>query len=271
MTFLDLFNADVRIEREIRYREGNHPRHTLDLYAPPDGSDLPVALWFYGGGWRSGDKRLFEHLGRAFAVRGIVLVAINYRLSPEVRYPENAEDCAHAVRWVDEKIGEFGGDREKIFLTGHSAGAHLAAIVTLDARHLESVGLDTSVVHGCVMISGATDLAGHVGSTRFTAREHIEETFGATQAELALASPVSHVRDDAPPFLVMVAERDPDGLKEQGKELADRLREADVPSRYLVVNGHDHFSIVRRFGPSDDTTANVAAEFINHYAELEGV
>ncbi len=269
MTFLDLFNAEVVIERDLRYRDTEHPRHLLDVYTPPGKSDLPVALWFYGGGWRSGDKRLFEHLGRAFALRGIVLVAVNYRLSPEVTYPANAEDCAHAVRWVYDHISTYGGDPEKIFLSGHSAGAHLAAISTLDRRFLESVGLPDGVVQGCVMISGATDLAGHVGSTQFTSREHVEETFGSSTEELAAASPITYVRSDAPPFLIMVAERDPDGLKEQGKLLADALREVDAESRYVVIKGHDHFSIVRRFGPSDDTTANAAAEFINYHARSD--
>src|SRR2546430_745079 len=90
MTFLELFKTDVRIERDIRYRQGDDPRHVLDVYAPHDARALPVALFFYGGGWRSGDKRLFEHLGRAFAVRGIVAVTVNYRLTPAVRAPANA-------------------------------------------------------------------------------------------------------------------------------------------------------------------------------------
>lgn len=268
MSFLDLFNAEVSIERNVRYRSGDNPRHLLDLYAPPGADDLPVALYFYGGGWRSGDKRLFEHLGRAFALRGILLVAVNYRLTPEVVYPENAEDCAAAVAWVVKNIARFGGDPEKIFMTGHSAGALLASVVTLDTRFMTDIGLPSDLIRGCVLISGATDLAGHVGSTQFTSREHVEETFGSTPEELAAASPVTYVRPDAPPFLIMVAERDPEGLKEQGKLLADMLREGDTISKYLVINGHDHFSIVRRFGPSDDTTANATAEFINHYARL---
>ena len=262
MTFIELFNAPVSIEKDLRYREGENPRHTLDVYAPPDAENLPVVIWFYGGGWRSGDKRLFEHLGRAFAVRGIVTVTVNYRLTPEVTWPQNGEDCAAGVAWVHRNIERFGGDRDRMFLTGHSAGAHLAAMVTLNGEFLADVGVPQSSVGGCVMISGATDLAGHVGSTRFTAREHVEETFGSSPDELAEASPVTWVRDDAPPFLILVAERDPEGLREQGKQLADNLRESGVTVRYLIVKDHDHFSIVRRFGPSDDVTANAIAEFI---------
>ncbi len=262
MTFIELFNADVAIEKDVRYREGDNPRHTLDIYAPPDAEGLPVVVWFYGGGWRSGDKRLFEHLGRAFAVRGIVTVTVNYRLTPEVTWPENGEDCAAAVGWAYRNIGTYGGDPSRLFLVGHSAGAHLAAMITLNRSFLKDADVPESAVQGCVMISGATDLPGHVGSTRFTSREHVEETFGSSTEELAEASPRTWVRDDAPPFLIMVAERDPEGLREQGKELSDDLREAGATVRYLIVNNHDHFSIVRRFGPSDDVTANAITEFI---------
>lgn len=267
MTFLELFNEDVAITKNLRYRDSQNERHLLDLYAPAKADRLPVVVWFYGGGWRSGDKRLFEHLGRAFAVRGIVTAAVNYRLTPEVAWPANAEDCAAAVAWVRENIEEYGGDPEKIVLTGHSAGAHLAAMVTLRKDLLEAAGVDPSSVRGCAMISGATNLPGHIGSTEFTAREHVEETFGSSVEELADASPITWVRPDAPPFLVLVAEKDPEGLKEQGKELSDELREAGAPVRYLIVNDHDHFSIVRRFGPSDDVTANAIAEFVTHVTD----
>src|SRR5688572_10938822 len=98
---LELFSADVRIERDVDYLPGSgSERHRLDVYAPPDARTLPVVVFFYGGGWRSGDKRLFEHLGRAFATRGIVAAVVNYRLTPVVRSPAHAEDCAAATAWV---------------------------------------------------------------------------------------------------------------------------------------------------------------------------
>ena len=263
MTFLDLFKREVGMTKDLPYVDGGSERQKLDVYAPPDADGLPVTMWFYGGGWRSGDKRLFEHLGRAFAVRGIVTVAANYRLTPEVGYPDHARDCAAATAWVYRNIVRYGGDPDALFLSGHSAGAHLAAMVALDSRFLEEEGLSNDIIRGVVMISGATDIAGHVHSSVFTTREHIEETFGSSRAEQQAASPINLVSPDDPPFLIVTAEKDPPGLHEQGKNLADALRDVDVFARYLSVKGRDHFSIVRRFGPGDDTTANSAAEFIH--------
>ena len=267
MTLPELFKADVRIERDVRYLGGDDPRHLLDIYAPQDAAGLPVAVYFYGGGWRSGDKDLFEHLGRAFAVRGIVAVTVNYRLTPDVKSPAHARDCAAAVAWVLEHIAHYGGSPDLLFLTGHSAGAHLASLITVDRRYLNEAGVPADAVRGTVMISGVADLAAHSETTVFTSREYIEEAFGDSPEELASASPINYLRAGLPPFLVIVAEDDPPGLRAQGKNFADALRDAGGEVLYISVKGRDHFTIVRRFGPSDDTTAGAIADFIHHHAK----
>jgi acetyl esterase/lipase len=265
VTIIELFKMPVRIERDLCYLpETGEDRHRLDVYAPPDAAGLPVVIYYYGGGWRSGDKDLFEHLGRAFAVRGIVAVVVNYRLTPDVRSPAHAEDCAAAAAWVHEHVATYGGDPSKIVLMGHSAGAHLAALLGVDRRYLDHHGFDHAALRGVVPISGVYELVSHVDTTVFTSAEHVREAFGKTDEELAAASPLRYVRAGLPPFLVVVAEEDPPGLRQQAREFADALREADVETFYISVKARDHFSIVRRFGPSSDATARAVAEFIHH-------
>lgn len=269
MTFPELFNADVAIWRDIPYSHAD-PRQMLDIYAPVsvDAAAVlyPVVLFFYGGGWRSGDKRLFEHLGRAFAVRGIVAVTVNYRLTPSVRGPEHARDCARSVRWSYDNIIRYGGDPGAMFLTGHSAGAHLAALIALDRSYLTEAGVSDGAVAGVAMISGVVDLADHTETTAHTSREQIEEAFGSSPEELAAASPINYLRPGLPPFLVIVAESDPPGIRAQGKRFADELRESGGDVLYISVKGRDHYSIVRRFGPTDDPTVGAIADFIKHYS-----
>jgi acetyl esterase/lipase len=268
MTFLELFKADVTIEREIPYRDGDaHGRHVLDIYSPAvDGPPAAVVVYFYGGGWRSGDKRLFEHLGRSYAVRGIVAVVVNYRLTPEVRYPAHADDCADAVGWIYRNIRSHGGDPSRMVISGHSAGAHLAAILGLDRRFLDARQVPASALRGFVVISGSYDLVTHVGETVFTKREFIEETFGSRPEELAAASPITYVRSGLAPFLVVVAENDPEPLREQGRKFAEALRAEGNEALFISVKGRDHFSIVRRFGPSDDPAVTAIVEFVRHVA-----
>lgn len=271
MTFLELFKTDVRIERDICYRpEDGEDRHRLDIYAPPDATQLPVVVYYYGGGWRSGDKNLFEHLGRAFAVRGLVAVVVNYRLTPHVKSPAHAEDCAAAAAWIQQNIASRGGDPSRIVLMGHSAGAHLAALLGVDRRYLDRVGFDRTALRGVVPVSGVYDLEAHLDTTVFTSAEHVSEAFGDTEEGLRESSPLRYVRAGLPPFLVIVAEEDPEGLRQQAREFSDALRDAGVDVFHISVKGRDHFSIVRRFGPSSDTTARAIAEFVHHVSGTTG-
>src|SRR5690606_3069705 len=108
-----------------------------------------------------------------------------------------------------------------------------------------------------------SNLASHMETTELTQPKYIEEAFGKDETELKAASPLYFTRSGLPPFLVLVAEDDPKGLREQGKKFADALREAGNDARFVSIKGRDHFSIVRRFGPSDDVTANGIAQFID--------
>lgn len=266
MTFTELFNADVRIQRDIPYlADSAEPRHRLDLYAPPNAENLPVVIYFYGGGWRSGDKRLFEHLGRAFAVRGIVAATVNYRLTPAVQHPAHADDCAQAVRWVHQHISQFGGNPNSLFLMGHSAGAHLAAFVALNSDLQTRNQFPAEAVRGVIPISGVYNLNTHAESPGFTSLELIHEAFGGAAQELHEASPVHHISQFHPPFLVMVAEQDPERMRDGGKQFANALREAGNDARFVSIRGRDHFSIVRRFGPTGDTTVEAIAQFVRHW------
>lgn len=267
MTIHDLFNADVEIARDVSYVDTNaDPRNTLDIYSSPARAGLPVVIFYHGGGWRSGDKRLFEHLGRAMVVRGIVAVTVNYRLTPEVQHPAHARDCAHAFAWTRENIASHGGNPSSIFLMGHSAGAHLAMLIAFDRRYLDRLNIPATAVCGVIALSGASDLTLHSETTEFTTREQIEEAFGSTEAELAAASPVAYIRPDLPPVLVAVAEKDSEGLRAQGRRLAEVLRTAGDNVVFISIKGRDHYSIVRRFGPGNDPTVGAVVNFIDRLA-----
>ena len=117
-------------------------KHKLDIYEPKEKwSTGKILIFIHGGSWDTGHKETYKLLGRAFAANGIVTVIINYRLSPVADYEGMAYDCARAVAWVKEHIAEYGGNATEIFVSGHSAGGHLAALIANDETYFEKVGI----------------------------------------------------------------------------------------------------------------------------------
>jgi len=150
--------SDAHRIADIAY--GKAQRQRLDVYVPPAPSTqrLPVVVFWYGGAWIDGSKNDYRFVGTALAELGYVTVLPDYRLYPEVRFPAFIEDGAQAVKWVREHAGEYGGDPSRIVLVGHSAGAHMAAMLALNRRYLHSAGVDASAIVGLVALSGPYDL-----------------------------------------------------------------------------------------------------------------
>ena len=137
---------------------GVHARQRADVYLPaPPVAGAPIAVFFYGGSWSSGDRADYRFVGEALASRGVVAVVADYRLSPDARYPAFLEDGADAVRWAADHAASFGASRERLFIVGHSAGAYNAAMLALDPRWLARVGLAPHQLAGWVGLAGPYD------------------------------------------------------------------------------------------------------------------
>ncbi len=218
----------------------------------------------HGGGWRASDKNdqlgVHTNVCKALAARGLVVVNVNYRLAPRVKHPEPARDAAYAFRWCKENISQYQGDPERVFLSGHSAGGHLAALIALDANYLDDVGLAAAMINGVVGICGVYNLA-HFAKRNWMA-EHLmtKAAFGNNPGLRAHASPVNHVRADAPPFLLLNAQED-EKLDEEADELASLLRERSVSAETSIISGTNHFTILSLVGNGDDTLIDPMVEF----------
>ena len=130
------------IYNNIRYTySGPDKQNVLDVYAPATGNNHPIVLYVHGGGWLGGTKAQLESKPDFFVGNDYVLVSINYRLSPEFKHPAHVQDVASAIAWVYNNAAQFGGDPERIAISGHSAGAHLAALAATDPRYLAVHGL----------------------------------------------------------------------------------------------------------------------------------
>ncbi len=158
---LRLINATVPSNTHTVLRDeayGPAERQRMDVYRPVGTAPgAPMAVFFYGGSWSSGERADYKFVGEALASRGIVTVVADYRLSPEVRYPVFLQDCALAVRWARDNAQRLGASPSRLFVTGHSAGAYNAAMLALDARWLSEVAMQPGELAGWAGLAGPYD------------------------------------------------------------------------------------------------------------------
>lgn len=252
---------DVQVVSNVIYYSGpgfNPTKHILDIYKPRALSNVPVLLFVHGGGWQDGDKSLYSYLGRTFASRGFTTVVISYRLTPEVMHPGHIQDVARAFAWIYRNIAQQGGDPERIFITGHSAGGHLVALLALDERYLQGEGLSTDLIRGAMPISGVYDI---------TAIPGFESVFGSDPEARRDASPLAHVDEKQPPFLISYAQFDFPTLGDQARELARLLQEHSTPVELLEAPRKDHITIVGQIGIPGDLTTQALLDFMQAHLE----
>lgn len=232
---------------------------SLDVYAPAGANNLPVVLMIHGGGWSIGDKANRDvgiDKARYFTAQGYVYVSINYRLSPAVQHPAHIEDVAAAVSWVIDTISQYGGDPARLTLMGHSAGAHLAALVATDERYLAAHGHKLSELSGVILLDGAgydIPLALNELYQPGQLTEMYTDAFGTDPAVWADASPVNHIAagNGIPPFLILHTDRE--AAVAESDELAGLLQAAGVPTWTYLAEGATHASINRDIGEKGDT------------------
>ena len=292
---------EVQRVRDVEYLHGKDEdsfRHHLDLYLPKGQKDFPVVVLIHGGAWTLGDNRccgLYSSVGQFLASQGIGAVLPNYRLAPGVKHPEQIKDVARAFTWTRHHIAEYGGCPDRLFLAGHSAGGHLAALLATDDRYLKAEGLGTEEIKGVIAVSGvyrippgkldatwggATPIAFRLDQV-FPLREPGSESLlGTAMQGLPLklnvfappfgddpkvredASPINHVRPGLPPFLIVCAERDLPTLLGMAEDFHQALLANRCNARFLRIANRNHDSVMFHAITPDDPLAWEMLEFV---------
>lgn len=251
-------SSTYTLHPDIAY--GPDPRQKLDVYIPRDRQKpAPIVTFFYGGNWNSGSRKDYQFVGEAMASRGMVIVIADYRLYPQVRYPEFLKDCAAAVAWTVREAVNHGGDPGQLFIMGHSAGAYNAAELALDSRWLATRGLSPSIFKGFIGLAGPYD---------FIPIENADTRpvffYPDTPSD---SQPINHASASSPPTLLIASNRDSlvNPVRNTGG-LAKRLRAAGVPVEEVYFDRTTHTTLIgamsrplRALAPVLDTVASFVA------------
>lgn len=246
---------------------GSHARQRLDVFTPVAATGgAPVLVFFYGGSWKNGTKEDYAFVGQALAAQGFVTVLPDYRLYPEVRFPDFLDDGAEAIAWVRTHIAQYGGDPRRIVLAGHSAGAYNAVMLGLDPRYLRRAGVDPKTVRAVAGLSGPYDFLPFDPGTA-------SEVFGQAP-DRAATQPVTFAGPHSPPAYLATGDTDTLVRPSNTRSLAARLREARVPVQERVYAGLDHSDTLLALSVTFRSKAPVLAEmaaFLRQYSGGERV
>jgi acetyl esterase/lipase len=201
---------------------GADPQHRLDVYVPNEAAGVPraVVLFWHGGRWRFGDKADYRFVGAALAESGYVAVVANYRHYPQVKMPGFMDDAAQAALWAVANANEFGGDPKRLYLMGHSAGAHLAALVALDTSYFAATG-HVPHIAGVIGLSGPYDFLPLL-------ELDVQDMFGPPQL-YPKSQPINFLRADSPPMLLVHGLDDETVWPKNSRNLAGALGALGVP------------------------------------------
>ena len=234
---------------------GTDARQTLDLYRLQGAQQAPVMVFWYGGSWQQGSKDYYRFVGQSLARRGFVAILPDYRLAPDHPFPAFVEDAASAVRWALDHAEEFGGDVNRIYISGHSAGGHSALMLALDPRYLDAVGLAPSDLAGVVSLAGPTGLENLRG-------EALKGVFPRAIPDDAF-SPVTlaarHAKM-APPILLMIGLDDTVIYASSVARLADAVRADGGSVTIKAYPGIGHIGLILGFAAPFEGSSRTAVD-----------
>ena len=228
-----------RIDKDVPYISGSETdayrleRCKLDLYYPENAKDFPTVVWFHGGGLSGGSKFIPEELKNC----GLAVIAVNYRLLPKATLSDCIDDAAAAVAWTFNEIEKYGGDRRKIFVSGHSAGGYLTNMVGLDKKWLTKYRIDADAIAALIPFSG------HAIS-HFAYRQ--AKGMKDTQPSIDEFAPLFYVRPDAPPLIIVSGDREMEmlGRYEENAYFWRMMKVAGHKNTYIYeLDGYDHGSM----------------------------
>lgn len=229
----------------------------LDIYIPKGKKNYPVVIYFHGGALIAGSKEMGKDVGEKLAKNGIGFVSANYRLSPTVKYPDHINDAQAATEWVFNNIESLGGDLKNVYVSGHSAGAYIAAILALN-KELRIHKMKK--IKGAILISPFLYVE-ETAPVRIKRDTIYKSIWGTNQKDWEKASVSPYVEGINENFISIMAENDEVWRKEQNKRFINKLNEKQIAD-YIEIPNRNHVSLISKILEKDDRLTTAIIEFI---------
>jgi len=238
--------AQVRVVKNVDYAGTNLAENTLDIYHKKGAQqNLAVIIFIHGGSWDSGKKETYWWLGRNLAKKNVVASIINYPLAPNATYKDMAKASAKAVKWVKDSIAAYGGNPDRIFIMGHSAGAHLCELINADPQYFSAVGI-TNPIRGVIL----NDAFGLDMEEYLTKAEKDDNyinflrTFSDQPKAWQAGSPMFYIKNATNPHLIFYGTETYEAIKIQSERIYNTLKEQNVPVKLEKVKGKKHVGMI---------------------------
>ncbi len=227
--------SDTEIIKDVSY--GDKEIQKLDIYVPSEAKNkkLPVIVFFYGGRWTDGSKGMYAFVGEAFAKNNYVTVIADYSKYPNVKFPTFVEDGAKAIAWVHDNIGDYGGNPDALHVSGHSSGAHIAALVTADERYLKAEGKNTSIIKAFAGLAGPYDFVPDAPD--------LKDMFGPPP-NYPQMTVTTFIEGKEPPMLLLWGDKDEAVWQRNIDLLEARIKEKNGIVEAKIYPDIDHVDIV---------------------------
>ena len=247
---LDKLTTETRKElpHKLDLAFGEHPKQKLDLYFPSeDPVRAPVFLFIHGGGFREGDRAHYGFVAKSFSRRGYITAVTSYRMTSKgFYYPSQPEDIQEALAWLYRNIADHGGDPDRIYVGGHSAGGILTAEVCVRGGWLKEKGLAKDMIKGCAPISTSMvvgDPEAALGGGIYSVRKSEGNAYVSDPERRQEADPLQNI-DMAPPTALFAAGTEEAILHDSAREFVKRLKEMGSKAEVLILEDHDHADTV---------------------------
>lgn len=230
--------SGYQLQTNVAY--GQSARQKLDIYTPKTVSNTPrkVVIFFYGGSWDSGEKADYKFVGEALSSQGFIVVIPDYRVYPEVLFPGFMADPASAAKWVKANIKSYGGNVNKVFLTGHSAGAHLAVMLAVNPEYLAKESLKPADFAGVIGLAGPYDFLPLLA-------DRLKIIFGPEDGRWK-SQPINFVDGKNPPMLLGVGRKDVTVAPYNTDHIAKKIKDKKGVVEVIEFADYSHIDMVAK-------------------------